>query len=122
MAKRSQTGDATKTEPDPAVKRVIDRFHDVHLERFGFKPDPRGYGRLGKDAKVLLGTWGEDVLIGLVDEFFSTTDPRVTRSDYSVAAFLNSVQYLRVRRTGKQVVDERTAHNVDVVARATGRR
>lgn len=102
------------------VQRVIDRFHDKFLARFGFKPDPRGFGRFAKDVTTLISAWGEDEVVGLIDDFFATRDPRIVRSDYTQAAFLNLAQYLRVRHGN--VRDERTAANVDAAARATGRR
>jgi hypothetical protein len=107
---------------DPAVKHCIDRFHDGFLAKFGFKPDPRHFGRFGKELKPLLAAWGEAEVLGAIDAFFATTDPRIVRSDYTVMAFLGLAQHLRVRRTGRQPADERTASNVDAVARATGRR
>lgn len=108
------------TEADPAVKRCIDAFHDACVRRFGFKPDPRQYGRLGRDLKPLLATWGEADMLSLIDEFFTTSEPRITRSDYSVAAFLAVVQLLKVRRL--QAPDARTAENIDAAVRATRRR
>lgn len=105
--------------PNPAVKRCIDLFHDRHVARFGFKPDPRQYGRFGKELQLLLGAWGEDVVAGLIREFFETTDPRVLRSDYKPMDFVNLAQRLRLQG---QRLDDRTAENLDAAARAIGRR
>lgn len=116
------TSTKIKDAPDPAVKRVADAFHDAFLERFGFKPDPRQYSRFGKEIKPLLATWGELEVLRLINEFFSTRDPRVVRSDYTMMAFLGLAQYLRVRQTGASTRDDRTLRNIDAAARATGRR
>lgn len=107
--------------PDPAVKRLADAFHDAFLERFGFKPDPRHYGRFGKEIKPLLSAWGEFELLGLINAFFSTRDLRVLQSDYTMLTFLRLAQYLRVRQMGAPR-DDRTLKNMDAAARATGRR
>jgi hypothetical protein len=107
--------------PDPAVKRIVSHFHRRFRERFEFKPNPRHFARLAYDIKALLSGWDEATMIDLVDDFFSTTDPRVQRSDYTGTAFAGLAQYLRVRGSGRTIRDERTAVNFDVVARATGR-
>lgn len=107
--------------PDPAVKRTQDLFHDRFLARFGFKPDPRGYGRFGREVKPLLATWGEAAVRGLVEDFFRTRDARILASDYSMATFLFHAQRLRIRQVEAEV-DPRTARNLDAADRAAGRR
>lgn len=99
---------------DPAIKRCIDRYHERFIARFGFKPQIHG-GKDGAHVKALLATWGEAVVLGLIDEFLSTTDPRILRSDYTIGALFNLAQYLRLRSTRP---DERTATNLDAAARA----
>ncbi|HET9024317.1 MAG TPA: hypothetical protein VFN64_07065 [Burkholderiaceae bacterium] len=108
-------------DTEPSVKRAVDCFHDRFVERFGFKPDPRYYGRFARDVKQLIAAWGEKEVLALIDEFFATRDPRVARSDYTAAAFLGLAQHLRVRQTG-QAADERTQQNLDAADRAMGRR
>jgi hypothetical protein len=116
MAKRKPTD----APPDPAVKRMIDLFHTQFTVRFGFKPDPRHYGRFAKDVKALLSAWGETEVHDLIVLFFTTRDPRIVRSDYTTIAFVALAQHMRVR-SGAQA-DERTVSNMDAAARATGRR
>jgi hypothetical protein len=53
----------------------------------------------------------------LVGEFFTTSDPRVQRSDYRIGALYSLAQHLRLRR--QRVVDNRTARNLDAAVRAT---
>lgn len=120
MAKRAKAETTERPAPNPAIKRCIDAYHQAFLQRFGFKPQIHG----GKDAshfKQLLATWGEPVVMELIEDFLSTTDPRVLRSDYTVGALYNLAQHLRLRREGHRI-DERTAHNLDAAARAAGRR
>lgn len=110
-----------KPGPNPAIKRAIDAYHTAFLKRFGFKPVIHG-GKDGDHFKKLLATWDEETVLGLVDEFFTTTDPRVLRSDYSVGALFTLAQHLLLRRNGHANGDMRTTENVDAAARATGRR
>ncbi len=108
------------TPPDPAVKRIIDLYHDEFSAKFGFKPDPRSYGRFGKEVKQLLATWGEADVVATLREFFLSRDTRIVRSDYTAMAFLSLAQYLRTRMAGHQELDHRTAANIEAAERAIG--
>lgn len=103
---------------ESAVPKVIERYHERFLSRFGFKPKISG-GRDGKHVKELVAAWGATAVLGLVDEFFSTTDPKVTRSDYSLQAFYTLAQGLMIASAvGKP--DQRSAEIMDAVSRARG--
>lgn len=110
-----------KKEPNPAIKTSIDLYHDLFKKRFGFKPVIHG-GKDGSHFQKLIATWGAADVEWLIKEFFRTTDPRIVRSDYTVGALFGLAQHLMLKRSGHKNVDDRTAHNLDAAARATGRR
>lgn len=104
---------------DADVTACVDRFHDKFKDRFGFKPKIHG-GKDGKHMKDLLGAWadegGKKVVFELIDEFLTTRDPRVLRSDYTIGAFFNLAQYLRLKDVRS---DDRTMSNRDAIHRAS---
>ena len=100
--------------------RLVARWVDGYVLKFGIKADPRQVGRLGKELKQLATAWGEAEVEALVDLFFATTDAAVVRSDYSPAAFLGLVPRLRIK--GHLRASERTRENVDAATRAMERR
>lgn len=130
---------ATKRgDPDPAIKRSIDRFYQAYVRRWNppviaeaFLASPRSVPRdrvmtplikPGKDAalvKQMLAAWGEETVGWLIDEFFGpgSTDPRVVRSNHDVGALYGMAQYLLLKR--QQPADLRTAENFDAASRAT---
>src|SRR5262245_23586305 len=107
MAKKKE-----KAPPNPNVQVCIDAFHDAHVERFGVKPDPRHWGRFGKEVKLLLSGWGAETVLALIRRFFATPDPRITRGDYSQLTFLQQAQYLHVRNGLHERPDEKTEGNL----------
>lgn len=108
---------AKKSDDERApVAKCIDAFHAAFVARFGFKPKIDG-GKDGANLKRLIATWDERVVLDLIAEFFSTRDPRVARSDYTIGAFYNLAQHLRLRR--QTVQDQRTAENMDAASRAS---
>lgn len=104
-----------KKDTNPAVARCIDYFFQKFNAKFGFKPKING-GKDGKHFKELIETWNESIVLQLIDEMFSSSDPRILRSDYTIGAFYNLAQYLRLQfnRT-----DERTMRNLDASRRAS---
>jgi len=104
-----------KPGADHGIQRCIGLYHDTFLARFGFKPQIHG-AKDGAHIKSLIAAWGETDVVVLIVEFLTTTDPRIVRSDYTLGAFYNLAQYLRLRHTR---TDERTANNVDAAMRAT---
>lgn len=109
---------APQPEAAAALLRVEEHYKFRFAGRFGFTPRIQ-YGRDRRHIKDLLAAWGEADVMVLVDDFFDTTDVKVIRSDYSVAALFALAQHMRVNkvRTGAQA-DERTAANVDAARRA----
>lgn len=107
--------------PNPAVKTVIDLYHESFKARFGFKPVIHG-GKDGAHVRQLLSLWDEPTVTGLVRQFFETTDPRIVRSDYSLGALFSLAQYLKLSQQKGTLNDERTASNHDAAARATQKR
>lgn len=128
-----------KRETDPAIARCIDFFYDRYVARWNPPALYEGWkagtvpasqlvtpliagGKHGAQFKRLLA-WGEDVVRELVRLYFTTTDPKVARDDYSLDRFFVHAQYLRLKLArNHRVVDARTAENLDAAARATGRR
>ena len=110
-----------KSGPDPRIKRCMDRFHVAHLERHGFKPLLGA--KAGSLFKALLNTWSEEDVFALIDLFFSTTDPRVVRSDYSVGAFYALAAHLQLLRRGRSAssgVEDHNAHSARQAAQRRG--
>lgn len=109
------------TEPDPAVKRCVDAFHQKHIARHGCAPLRPDYGRFAREVKSMLASATEHELVELMDDFFSTRDPRVVRSDYKPMDFVYLAQHLRLKRNGRKTMDLRVVRDLDAAARATGR-
>jgi len=108
-----------KKKPKRAAnaKRAIDAYYQAFLARFGFKPVIHG----GKDnalVEKLIVAWGEDEVLSLIPKFFTTTDPRIRRSDYTIGSFVTLAQRLRIGPTP----DPRTAETLDAAAQAMGSR
>jgi hypothetical protein len=118
-----------------AVKSCIDRFYNRFVAKFNPGVDVTGLpkeqlvrpivkgGKHGKQFKELIAQWGQPAVEEVIDRFFATTDPVITRSDYSYDYFLLKAQYLRlagVRNTRQ--LDDRQLHNMEAAARATGRK
>jgi hypothetical protein len=111
-----------KPDVDPAVKRLVDAFHAKHVERHGVAPLRPDYGRFAKEVKAMLDSATEAELVGLIDDFFVSRDPRVLRTDYLPMDFVRIAQYLRLQRNGRRRHDERTLRDLDAATRATGKR
>lgn len=109
-----------KAKTDPTARELVAMFHDEFFTRFGFKPDPRQNGRLGKDFKTMLTSWSVDELKAVIQLFFRTKDPQVMRSDYSPAAFLRLAQHLRVRSV-EPSRDDRTLRDAEAIQQVTRR-
>ncbi len=112
---------AKKVKPPTGVSECMQAFREGHMSKLGLEPHIH-YGKDGKHFKELVALWGLDVVLRLIALFFSTTDPRVVRSDYKVGAFYSLAQHLILldRRHGPK--DRRTAENLDAATRATQRR
>ena len=111
-----------KTDADPAVKRLTDAFHERHVTRHGVPPLRPEWARFAKEVKAMLVGASEAELLGLMDDFFASRDPRVLRTDYLPMDFVRVAQYLRLKRNGHRQRDDRTTRDLDAAARATGRR
>jgi hypothetical protein len=116
-----------------SVKACIDRFHEQFIKKFnpGVNPTttPKEHlvtplmsgGKHGKKFKELVASWGEAAVIEVIDRYFQTKDPQITRSDYSLDFFFFKAQYLRLAGVRRAVPDERLADNIAAASRATGR-
>lgn len=135
----------TTTENGQAAKRCLDHFYEQYVRNFNppdkaeqwlrdrSVPKPQMVLPLLAGAKdmVLLGKlvagWDEETVRDVVDEFFrayAEHDPRVERSNMTVGAFYDLAQYVMLRRGrhNGRPADDRTAHNVAAVRRATMRK
>ena len=77
-------------------------------------PEIKG-GKHGKLFQKMIATWGGDIVIGVIKTFFATTDPRITRGDYSVEWLYANAQYIL---TQQQRLDPVTSHNIDAARKA----
>lgn len=105
-----------RKDSDPAVKRVIDKYYTMFRARFGFRPKISG-GKDGKLVKDMVSTWGEEDVLLLVDQFFSSRDARVLRCDYSIGALSSLAQGIMIDITAGRV-DATSAQIEDAVSRA----
>lgn len=103
--------------PNP-VSRLVALYHETFLARFGFPPKKGDMPRLAKVAKEMVDSWGADSAADVVARFFTTRDPRIAGSDYSVSVLQRSMQSLMMQRRS---LDPKTAANAYEVAKATGR-
>lgn len=67
------------------------------------------------------GQWGEEVVVDLIELFFATTDPRVTRSNYATTDFQFHAPRLRHAQAGGDISDK-TAGNIHEISKAMGRK
>lgn len=111
----------TKAERTSEVQRCIDRFFERYEQKWAMKPLLHG-GKHGTQFKTMVTSWGVDEVLALLDEFFTTRDARIMRSDYSLDAFFYNAQHLRLQRVRGQRPDDRQARNIEAAERATGRR
>lgn len=114
---------ATKATSDGSTIRVEEAFKAAYEKRWGFTlmmNPPRDRRTL----KRLIGAWGEDAIMALIDFFFTTTDPQITRvRDYNVPNFEHWAPYMRrmMNGHGPRAVHERTAETLREIRKATGR-
>jgi hypothetical protein len=83
-------------ETDPRIKRLIDYYHDRFVDKFGEKPVIDG-GKDGAIIKKLLGTYSEEKIRELIDAFFESDDPFITRSGYTIGCLKTQVNKLLVQ-------------------------
>jgi hypothetical protein len=106
------SGDAAST--DAAIRQCFSAFVKAFRARSGAKPKITP----GKDARLfkeLIALWGVDAVLGLIPKYFSSGDPRVANSDYTVGAFYALANRLMLAETRP---DRRTAENLDAGERA----
>jgi len=118
-----------KPAPDanPAVKHLVDLFHDTHIKRWGYNPDRSGFGRLAKKYKDLLASsWTEEDLAATIRLFFSEDPPhyvwRVNR--WNTDAYLRCIDqlYHEIKHPSQHQANGRSAENAQAIARAMRRR
>lgn len=121
MPRRSkgESGSLFELTPKPKadVTRWMDHYRAQHQQKWGSEPVIY-WGKNGKQAKGLIEAIGLEAALQVVDDFFRSTDPRITRTDYSVGAVVTNAQYLRV--SGKQP-DHRLQASAAMIRRVTGR-
>ncbi len=91
--KKIDVPNGTSGKPNPAVKIIIDYYHEKFVGRFGEKPVINGK-KDGAIIKGLLGTYGADKLKGLVDRFFESTDQFIVGSGYTIGVFASQINKL----------------------------
>ena len=77
-----------------------------------------------RDLRILgdLGAqWGKEVVVQLIELFFTTTDPRVTRTSYATTDFQFHAPRLRHAQAGGDI-SEKTMSNIHEAAKAMGRK
>lgn len=119
MAKTKTKTTKAKSAPEPRIKVAIDAFHDAFVKRHGFRPQIHG-GKDGAHMKSMIATWGLDDVLALIETFFTTTDPRVLRCDYTIGALFNLAHHVKL--IDARPTDHKTASNVDAATRAMARR
>ena len=78
----SKSKSSKPAEPaDPAVRRIIDSFHNIVVETYGFKPGLQA-GRDGKAIKQMLPYADEEILTGYVVGFVSSGQWKAEHSPY----------------------------------------
>lgn len=107
--------------------RLLGHYMKHYVARWGFPPflvlDPKTKSPR-RDLKIFgdFGRqWGEAVVLDLLQEFFTTTDPRITRSNYMATDFQYHAPRLRMARAGGDVHDK-TASNIHEISKAMGRK
>ena len=128
-APRTRRTPAERMASDNPVERVFGAFEQAFQARYHF-PVIVSDARDRSILKRLVEQWGEADVLALVDQFFSATRPggrgyqEIRRLRWhNVADFSNGAQILR-RLNGAGPggdLHERTASNVDEVAKALGR-
>lgn len=123
------------------VRTCMDLFYELHIAKWSAPADvaawradpesvPKGRlvtpriqgGKHGKKFKEMTDAWGEETTTSVIRQFFATTDPRVTNTDYTLDAFFAKADYLRLQLARRPRLDARQQRNIDAIERATGRR
>jgi len=71
--------------------------------------------------KKLCESWGLQAVVDTIRLFFTTTDPRVTRTNYAVTDFQYHAARLRMAQAGGDINDK-TAGNIHEISKAMGRK
>lgn len=91
--KESKEKKSKAASPMPAVKNLIDHYHNRFVAMFADKPVIDG-GKDGQILKRLLNTYSEEKLRELIDAFFDSDDPFIRDSGYSIGTFKSQVNKL----------------------------
>lgn len=101
--------------------RLLGAWCVAYQERWGFPyslhAKPRDLGIL----KKLGESWDEQPTVDTIRTFFTTTDPRVTRTNYAVTDFQYHAARLRMAQAGADINDK-TASNIHEISKAMGRK
>lgn len=116
---------AVKPPPDNTTIRAEDAFKAAFAVRF--KDTPVLYGNIGRNRAILkrlVAQVGIELVVDvLIPEFFASTDPQVTRLQYTVPDLERVAQRLLINRNQKaKPLHQRTAENVAEAKKATGKR
>lgn len=114
----------TAAESDGSVVRVEAAFKAAFQQRFAMEYKSLAVAKERRHLKDMIGAYTEDSIVTeMVPTFFTTSDWKVQRDDYSIAAFYRLAQHVRLLANGHEVGrDARTAQNVDAAGRAVRRR
>ena len=104
-----------RPEADPAVKRIIDEYHEQFLARHGRKPLISG-GKDGSLIRKMLATWGEETVRTALAAFVRGNDSWAVKRGWTLAAFYDVAPRLVVLGSSG---DSRTAANADAIRAAT---
>jgi hypothetical protein len=90
--------DPTKKK-DPAIKRLIDKYHSLFVEKFSDKPVIDG-GKAGKIFKTLLTKVSEKELTSYLEAFFKSQDQFIADSGYDIGVFKIKINSFIAKKGG----------------------
>jgi hypothetical protein len=82
----------------PVKRTLIDRYHDLFVERFQTKPTISG-GKDGKLLKSLSQQFGEERVAELLESFFDSPDQFIKKSGYTIGVFHHVFNRLNIQST-----------------------
>ncbi len=120
----SDDANAKQKKSDGSTARAEEAFKAAFARRFPGVKQLWSYGRDRKLLKDLITQTDEYTVVDeLIPEFFTTTDPQVTRLQYRVTDLAYVAQRLLLNRSrrGKQL-HPRTAENINEAQKAMGKK
>lgn len=90
----------------PPTRHLLETFDKLHRARLGVPAVIHG----GKDAKLIAGIWkshGDELVLGLMADFFASDDRFIRQNGYSIGMFVSQCPKLIARRPRRPVTDWR---------------